>query len=334
MAVLYLVEQGASLHKDSDVLSVTKDSTVLQRIPAAKVEQVVIFGNINITTPVIHYLLEQGIDCVFCSSTGRYHGRLLSTESKYGLLRQSQLKATQNTAMRTTIARLIVKGKLANQRTMLMRYAREEPSAPLDGPIEAIHKSMENAEKAPDIGSLLGIEGYAGNVYYGALKLVIKQDLGFQCRVRRPPRDPVNSLLSFGYTLLTYAAQAAVRVVGLDPFIGFLHSTEYSKPSLALDIMEEFRPLIVDSVVLRVLNNNILTAASFEPSTERSGMVKLRPEAVKTFLHHYEERIQTSIQHPLTGEQVDYRRCLELQARQLARIITGQQSVYQPFITR
>jgi len=334
MAVLYLVEQGAGLHKDGDVFSVTKDGVTLQRIPAAKVEQVVIFGNINITTPVIHYLLDQGIDCVFCSSTGRYHGRLFSTESKYGLLRQAQLKATENTDTRTTIARLMVKGKLANQRTLLMRYAREEPTMPLDGPIEALHEAMDRAEKARDIGSLLGIEGYAGNIYYGALKLVIKQDLGFHYRVRRPPRDPVNSLLSFGYTLLTYAAQAAVRVVGLDPFIGFLHSTGYSKPSLALDIIEEFRPLIVDSTVLRVLNNNILTSESFELSTERSGMVKLRPEAIRTFLHHYEERVQTVIRHPLTGEQVDYRRCLELQVRQLARIITGQQSVYQPFITR
>jgi CRISPR-associated protein Cas1 len=144
----------------------------------------------------------------------------------------------------------------------------------------------------------------------------------------------VNSLLSFGYTLLVYAAQAAVRTVGLDPFIGFLHTTEYSKPSLALDIMEEFRPLIVDSVVLRMVNNRIIQEGDFEQASDREGMVRIKPEGIKVFLQQYEERMQTVIINPVTNTRADYRRSLELQARQIARLVTGQQESYMPFLVK
>jgi CRISPR-associated protein Cas1 len=334
MPVLYLTEQGATLRKDSGTFLVTKDQKVLQKVPASKVEQVVIFGNVNITTPVIHYLLSEGIDCVFCSNTGRYHGRLISTESKFGLLRQAQFQAVSNLDMRTRVAKQVVKGKLLNSRTMLMRYLREEQSGDLTSVVDAVRQSIEKLEVAADVGTVRGIEGYGGALYYNAFKSLLKQDLGFRARVRRPPRDPVNSLLSFGYTLLVYDIQAAIRTVGLDPFLGFLHSTEYSKPSLALDIMEEFRPIIVDSIVLRIANTRALTNEHFELSTERTGMVRMKQEAIKTFLEHYEGRVQTIVIHPVANNRVTYRRCFELQARQIARIVTGQQETYKPLLVK
>ncbi len=333
MSVLYLVEQGATLRKDSNSFVITKEKVVLQKIPAIKVEQVVIFGNVNLTTPVIHHLLDQGIDCVFCSSTGKYHGRLISTESKFGLLRQSQYEAVSTQSLKLAIATQIVRAKLCNQRTMLMRYARERADPNIGDAVTSLQKSLERLQGAGDISSVLGIEGYAGTVYYGSFRCLLKQDLGFQARMRRPPRDPVNSLLSFGYTLLVYGVQAAIRTVGLDPFLGFLHSIEYSKPSLALDLMEEFRPIIVDSIVLRLINNNILTEKDFEPSQD-SGMVRLTPAAIKTFLHHYEERVQTEVIHPNTDTKATYRRCFELQARQIARVVTGKDRTYQPFLVK
>jgi CRISPR-associated protein Cas1 len=295
---------------------------------------VVIFGNVNITTPVIHYLLLEGIDCVFCSSTGRYHGRLFSNESKFGLLRQSQFQAVNNPATRLTMAIRFVSGKLANQRTMLMRYLRETPLPELASTVESLGETLDNITRAKDLGSLQGMEGYAGIVYFNAFRRLLKQDLGFRARVRRPPRDPVNSMLSFGYTLLVYTVQAAIRTVGLDPFLGFLHATEYSRPSLALDLMEEFRPLIVDSIVLRLVNTNTLTARHFEQPADAGGMVRLNAEAMRIFIQQFEERMQTEIKHPLTGYQVTYRRCLELQVRQLARVITGQSSEYKPFLVK
>ncbi len=333
MPVLYLIEQGSTLRKDGDTFEVTKDKKTILTVPASKVEQVVIFGNINITTPVVHYLLLQGIDCAFCSSTGRYHGRLFSTESKFGLLRHSQFQATSNPVSRLQIARAMIRGKLSNQRTLMMRYARENPGAPIGEAVEGLAQALDKLEKADNIGSLQGIEGYASVLYYSAFKTLIKQDLGFQARVRRPPRDPVNSLLSFGYTLLAYDVQAAVRTVGMDPFLGFVHTIEYSKPSLALDLMEEFRPIVTDSIVLKTLNNKILTEADFQKK-EENGMVLLSQEAIKKFLHQYEERLLTNVVHPLTGHQVTYRRCLELQVRQLARVVCGEEKEYKPFLVR
>ncbi len=334
MAVLYLAEQGSTLRKDSNTFVVSKDKEVLQKIPASKVEQVVIFGNVNLTTPVINYLLDQGVDCVFCSTTGKYHGRLLSTESKFGLLRQSQFQAVFDENMRLSIATQIVQAKLSNQRTLLMRYARERADPNINGAVIGLQKNLDKLGSASDIPSILGIEGYASTIYYSAFRCLLKQELGFRARVRRPPRDPVNSLLSFGYTLLVYGVQAAIRTVGLDPFLGFLHSVEYSKPSLALDLVEEFRPVIVDSVVLRVINSNILTEKDFEAPAERGGMVRLNQDAIKTFLRQYEERVQTEIIHPHTNTRATYRRCLELQARQLARVITGKDHVYKPFLVK
>jgi len=333
MPVLYLTEQGATLRKDSGTFVVTKNDRVLEKIPGAKVEQVVIFGNINITTPVIHFLLSEGIDCVFCSSTGRYHGRLISTESKFGLLRQAQFQAISNVDTKVRIGRQMVKGKLLNLRTLLMRYLRGEKTE-LSSAVDNLKKAVVRLEKAEDIGTIQGIEGYASTLYYGAFRHLLKQELGFKSRVRRPPRDPVNSLLSFGYTLLVYGIQAAIRTVGLDPFLGFIHTIEYSKPSLALDIMEEFRPLIVDSIVLRVVNTYILTREDFELSSERQGMMRMKQEAMKKFLKEYEDRVQTMVTYPASNIKVTYRCCFELQARQVARIVTGRQQTYQPFLVK
>lgn len=334
MAVLYLVEQGSTVRKDRQTFSITKDGAVLQKVPINKVDQVVLFGNIGLTTPVIIYLLEQGIDCVFCSSTGKYHGRLFSTESNFGLLRQAQFKACADTVLRLSMASCFVRAKISNQRTMLMRYARERQDAALDDAARSLQASLDQLQLAGDVASVQGIEGYAAATYYAAFKLLLKHPLDFQGRRRRPPPDPVNSLLSLGYTLLVYGIQGAIRTVGLDPFLGFLHSTQYSKPSLALDMMEEFRPLIVDSIVLRAINSRILSEQDFERAPDREGMMRLKQGGLKTYLGLYEERVQTEISDPLTRTKVTYRRLFDLQARQMARVMTGKQNEYNPFMVK
>ena len=334
MPVLYLTEQGATLRKDSNRLLVTKNGCTLQEFPAIKVEQVVIFGNVNLTTPVIHYLLQEGIDCVFCSSYGKYHGRLFSTESKFGLLRQHQLQAVADPFIKLSTAREIARGKLLNQRTFLLRFLREKEKAELKSAAEGIRQCLGKLDEAEDIGTLLGLEGHAGALYYRAFKTLIKQDLGFVTRVRRPPPDPVNSLLSFGYTLLTYGMQAAVYTVGLNPFLGFLHATKYSRPSLVLDLIEEFRAIVVDSVVLRVINTRAITRDDFHPPREPREGVLLTQDGIKKFIHHYEGRVQTKVLHPTSAGRVTYRRCFELQAGHIVRTIMGQESKYQPFLVK
>ncbi len=334
MPVLYLTEQGATLRKEGDLLLITKEGLELQKVPAIKVEQVVVLGNINLTTPAITYLLENGIDCVFCNSYGKYHGRLVSTESKFGLLRQRQLEAAADPVSKVAIARGMVRGKLLNQRTLLLRYRREKALPSLDRAISALDEALAKLGSVTEVGSLQGIEGAAAAAYFAAFRDLLQQDLGFTARRRRPPPDPVNSLLSFGYTLLVYSMQSAVHTVGLDPFLGFLHSTEYSRPSLVLDLIEEFRAIIVDSVVLRLINTRAMTETDFEKPPQPGGMVLLSQNAIKKLLGHFEERVQTEIQHAASGQQVPYRRCFELQARQLARVLQGQEPTYQPFLVK
>ncbi|MFW0861808.1 MAG: CRISPR-associated endonuclease Cas1 [Dethiobacter sp.] len=264
---------------------------------------------------------------------GKFHGRLISTESKFGLLRQQQLRASGDPATRLVIARELVRGKLLNQRTLLMRYQRRDGLEQLEGIVEQMKQAIESIESSRDLGGLLGLEGHASALYYRGFKGILKHDLGFAARVRRPPTDPVNSLLSFGYTLLAYNVQAAVNTVGLDPFIGFLHATEYSRPSLVLDLMEEFRSTIVDSVVLWLVNSPVMTDKDFRHGETGERPVLLTDEAVKKFLHYYEERVQSKVSYPSVG-QIAYRRCFELQARQLARVIMGKEPKYKPLLVR
>lgn len=334
MPVLYLLEQGATLRKDGDVLVVTKDDEELQHVRAIEVEQIIIFGNINLTTPVITYILEHDIDCVFCNSYGNFHGRLISTETRLGSLRLKQAKAALNPERRLSLAASFIRGKLTNCRTVMLRYRRELGLAELDDTIAALEDNISNLNACKDVGSLHGVEGASAAGYFKAFRLLLKNDMGFNGRVHRPPTDPVNSLLSYTYTLLTYNMQAAIGIVGLDPFIGYLHSVEQARPNLALDLMEEFRPIVVDTLVLWLVNSPVVGEDDFEKPEEAGRMVKIKKDALKKIIHHYEMRVQSKIQHPLAGGQTSYRRCFELQVRQLARALTGEAKEYLPFSVR
>jgi CRISPR-associated protein Cas1 len=185
--------------------------------------------------------------------------------------------------------------------------------------------------KAGRVGSLLGIEGKASASYFSVFGKLLRGPLTFTRRRRRPPTDPINAMLSLAYTLLTQQVLAAIQVVGLDPYVGFLHQPRYGRPALALDLMEEFRPIIADSVVLNVVNHHILTQRDFQ---EEFGVVHLQPDARKTFYAKFEERLQEELQHPYFGYRTDYRRCLELQVRILSKWLTSEIPVYIPMSTR
>lgn len=334
MPVLYLIEQGTTLHKKGDVFTVTQKGELLQEIRAIEVEQIIVLGNIDLTTPAINYILRQGIDCVFCNSYGRYHGRLISNESKLGILRLHQVETVLQPAKKLEIARAFVRGKLHNQSTMIKRFQRELDLPELALTIERIETILNKLDKCPDVNALLGQEGFASASYYASFRNILKQDMGFASRLRRPPPDPVNSLLSFGYTLLVYNIQSAVSTVGLDPFIGFLHSNEQSRPNLVLDLMEEFRPIIVDSLVLWLVNTRVMTEENFTRPSSPGKMVAITPEGLKKFIHHYEQRVQSEIYHPRTNGKTSYRRCFELQARELAQAIMEPEYNYKSFLVR
>jgi CRISPR-associated protein Cas1 len=312
---------------------------------------VVVMGDSTLTTPALLALLEQNADICFCDFWGRFKGRLAPPVSKNVFMRAAQFRHHQAYKLRVQLATRFVRGKLHNQRTLLLRSRREmaddeagetvanaaaiiakligqvdQLEVEEDGPPDPAHPQAESA-----LGALHGMEGAGAAAFFGALPKLLKEDFGFNGRHRRPPTDPVNALLSFGYTLLMNHVMSAVQIVGFDPYIGFLHSEGYGKPSLALDLMEEMRTPIVDSVVLTVINKQILQAKHFEA---HFGVHQLTVAGRKLFLQQFEQRLNSEIQHPIFNYKASYRRCLELQARLLGKYVTGEIPAYRPFQVR
>ncbi len=235
-------------------------------------------------------------------------------------LRVAQYDVARDATRCLALARRFVAGKIANSRTLLRRNHRDKPELEL----RALAQSVQTAEEAGDMPSLLGIEGMAARTYFGRFGELLRPPAGnspafdFESRNRRPPKDPVNALLSFGYALLTRDWTVTLLSVGFDPYLGFYHQPRYGRPALALDMMEEFRPLIVDSVVLSAVNNGEIGEGDF---LQANGAVSLTDHGRKAFLAAYERRLAQEITHPVFGYRISYRRVFEIQARLLARTI-------------
>lgn len=365
MSTLYLTEDYALVRRDSeDCLLVEiperrgKDGSAptparKERIPLVKVDDVVVMGEVTMTASALHLLLERSIEITFLSHYGKFKGRLSPPFSKNAILRMAQYRAHNDMPKRCELARRFVIGKLSNQRTMLQRYHRRQPDVEISHAIDEIAeltrdlaalplieaKSMrplatgDNSVEGTPLEAILGMEGAGSAAYFQCFgKLIADQDRWpFARRIKRPPTDPVNSLLSFGYSLLTNQVASAVQVVGFDHYVGYLHSSFYGRPALALDVMEEFRPIIVDSVVLTLLNNRMLTPGDF---VVEAGAYRLKQERRKVFFTKFEERLNEEIRHPLFGYKTTYRRCLELQVRLVAKHLTGEIDEYPPLLVK
>ena len=365
MPTLYLTEEYALVRRESeDMLLVQiperrgKDGTMPaparnERIPLNKVDEVIVLGEITLTASAMHLLLERDIEITFLGRYGQFKGRLSPPFSKNSLLRLAQYRAHQDMAKRCELARRFVIGKLANQRQRLLRYNRTQADREVSQAIDQIGASIDTLQALPvqrvsmaralasgdhriegtPLEAILGIEGAGSAAYFRCFgKLLAKQEQWpFPGRVKRPATDPVNSLLSFGYSLLTNKVASAVQLVGFDHFVGYLHSSFYGRPALALDLMEEFRPLIVDSVVITILNNRMLTAHDF---IVELGAYRLKQEKHKILFTKLEERLNEEVRHPIFGYQTTYRRCIELQVRLLAKWLTGEIDEYPPFFMK
>jgi CRISPR-associated protein Cas1 len=329
MATLYLTEQGSVLRKADERLIVTRGDELIDDIPLIKLERVVVMGKgIKITTPALFCLAKRGIDLVFLTQRGGFVTRMGGGTSKFGRLRYAQAMTVGDDEKVLAIAKQVVKGKLTNQRTLIKRHAGSKSWG--RKAIDGIDRMLARLEGARDINVVRGLEGQGASLYFSAFRRLLKQDMGFKKRVYYPPTDPVNALLSFGYTLLLNELVGAVQLVGLDPYLGFFHAIDYGRPSLALDIEEEFRPIIIDSVVLYVVNKRVLTPSDFTKPQGRKKAVYLSEHGRHAFIKAYEHRVNTKVTYPLTGERNTYRRCFELQVRQLARFILGEEREYRP----
>lgn len=341
MSVIYVREQGAVVRRRGERLLVTQGEATLLDIPLLHVEQVVVFGNVQLTTPAVARLLQAEIDVVYLSQYGKFRGRLIHTGSKFARLRVAQLRKMSDEAVNLTIAKQVVVGKLSNQRALLHHYlgvvAKQDATAKdrrdrILRSSAGIGRLIQKATTATQADSLRGFEGSAGAHYWAAFRVLLTNDFGFQGRKYFPPPDPVNALLSFGYSLLLKDVSAAVQLVGLDPFLGFFHTIDYGRPSLSLDLMEEFRPVLVDKMVLKLVNEAQITANHFEQTANDKQPLRLTEPAIQQVIAAYETALNQSVPHLDAGGQTAQRRVIELQVRRLARVIQDQALQYEPFL--
>ncbi len=338
MAILYITDQGASLAKKGNQLVVTKQGKTIQAVHAFKVEQVAVMGNVSLTPNAISFLLQEGIDTVFLSYHGKYRGRLISQHGKNVQLRRKQFQRMEDPAFRLSVAKELVRGKLMNCRVVLRRQNQTLHDPEALAVLTRIRRFAAQLETSDSHEGVMGIEGASAAAYFGCLgKFVRAPDITFQGRNRRPPRDPVNVLLSLGYTLLGNAIHTQVNIVGLDPYLGCLHSTEYGRPSLVLDLMEEFRPVLVDALVLYVINRGIIQTKHFFRPEQREPAafdfaetdpiredypIILTHEGMKRFVTAFEERLNVRILYEPSGKRLNYRGVLLEQVRRFANLLT------------
>jgi CRISPR-associated protein Cas1 len=326
---LYVQEQGARIGLDGDVLQIKtpQGEKVEARIP--QTSQVCLMGNVQISTQAIRALLDRAIPISYFTTGGYFVGRTIANDTNNVELRTAQYRIADQPDRCLALARGWVASKIRNCRTLLRRnHVKPDPTVLFE--LEQLAKKAENCEA---LESLLGIEGTAARSYFGAFSGMLTAELGFELngRNRRPPRDPVNALLSLGYALLAKELTIAAAGAGLDPLRGFYHQPRHGKPGLALDLMEEFRPLLADSTVLGVINQGTITPTDF--LVHPTG-VSLNPAARRRFILAYQRRLEQQVTHPIFGYRISYRRILDVQARLLGRVLLGEIPEYPAFRTR
>jgi len=335
MAPVYVREQGAVVRKTGERLIVTREKKQLLDLPLLHVDQLVLMGNVQVTSQAVAMLLQAEVDVVFLSQYGKFRGRLMHTGSKFAKLRHSQLQKMSSEKVTLAIAQQVVVGKLHNQAALLQQKLAEVKSPmQLQHAVKGITQMQERARSAQSLDSLRGFEGKAGADYWAAFQTLLPNTLGFTGRKYFPPPDPINALLSFGYSLLLKDVTAAVQLVGLDPYLGFFHTIDYGRPSLALDMMEEFRPVLVDWVVLALVKAGQVSGADFEKTGREKQPIRMKERMMEVLIQAYEKRTNEKVNHVDAGGQTSQRRVIELQVRRLARMMLGQAKAYQPFLTK
>ena len=327
---LYVQTQGAVVGKSGDELTVKSKGDFIAKTRLLDVSSVSVFGNVQVTAQATRELLARGIPICHFSYGGWLNGITTGMTHKNVELRIRQFQTAGDAAQSLQIARDITVAKIRNSRVMLRRNHPAPPPAALS----ELERLGDNAAQADGMLTLLGTEGAAARVYFSNFGALIKSDTAafdFRTRNRRPPRDPVNAVLSFLYSMLARQAAVTALAVGFDPYMGFYHQPKYGRPALALDLAEEFRPILADSAALTLLNNGELKERDF---IHRSGGVALTADGRRTVIRAFERRLDTLIRHPLFNYSVSYRRIMEIQARLLGRHLLGELPAYPAFTTR
>lgn len=329
---VYVLAPGGSVGRSGEELYVAVPDAPRQRLRLLDVSQLNLFGNIQVSTQALRELVARDVSICYFTFGGYFQAITTGLGHKNVELRIRQFGQSADAGAALRFARRFITGKITNCRTLLRRNAVERPVA-------ALHDLLDlrrRAAGAREAASLLGIEGNAARIYFQHFAAMLKGPDGvsafdFESRNRRPPRDPVNALLSLGYSLLTKDLTVTLLATGFDPYLGFYHRPRYGRPALALDLAEEFRPLIVDSVVIQVLNTGEIKPGDF---LTRGPACSLTADGRRKFIQAYERRLDTLIRHPVFGYTISYRRVLDVQARILAACLMGEFPEYVPFVTR
>lgn len=328
---VYVVGQGQTIRKRGDRLEVwSREEGKVSDAKLREVSQLALYGGVGITTPALVELLQRGIPVCYFTHGGWFYGISQGTSHKNVELRMRQFQCAGEKMRSLELARMFVSGKIRNCRTLIRRNDSLAPKDVLAG----MGRLIREAEEARSAESLLGIEGAAAQAYFSRFDHLLKTEVegfSFENRNKRPPKDPVNAVLSYLYGILVKDLFVTQLSTGFDPYLGFYHRPRYGRPALALDMMEEFRPLVADSTTITLFNNGELSEKDF---VRRGLGVSLTPKGKKTVVAGYERRMKTEISHPLFGYKISYRRVLEVQTRLLARVVSGEIREYPPFCTR
>jgi len=336
---LYVTTQGAYLHVDHEVLKVEIQQQTRLAVPIHHLESVALFGNVMVSPGALRKCADAGIAVTFLSETGRLLARVDAPQSGNVLLRREQFRCADRPETCLAIARASIAGKIHNARALLQRSARETEDerdrTALENAAASLAMALASVAGAASLDSVRGHEGSAAAAYFDAFNAMIRQqrdDFQMNGRTRRPPLDRVNALLSFAYSMLLHDCTAALTAAGLDPNVGFLHTDRPGRPGLALDLMEEFRPLVADRLVLAMINRRQVVPGDFEERT--GGAVLLTEPARKKVIAAYQQRKQEQVRHPLLDVSVPFGRLPFLQAMLLARAIRAEFDAYPALVLK
>lgn len=331
---LYITRQGSYLHKERETIVIKHGKDKLAQFPALTIGNILCFGQVSVSPFLMGYCGEQGIGLAFYTEYGKFLAHVQGKQSGNVLLRRTQYRWADDPEKCISIARLMVAAKISNSRSVLMREVRNHGDNPiLSLVINKLATSQRRVQQARSVEAAMGMEGDAASAYFGVFnELLRSKGFTFSSRVRRPPTDPVNALLSFAYMLITHECSSALQGVGLDPYVGFLHKDRPGRMSLALDLVEEFRAPWADRFVLTLINRQQIKLNDFV--TEASGAVRLTDDARKVLLTAWQERKQVEIIHPYLQESVPIGLLPHCQAMLLARHLRGDTEHYPPYYLR
>lgn len=333
---LFVTTQDTWLSKEGECVELRLSGKTLGKIPLHTLQSIVCFGYISCSQYLLEHCAKLGVTVTWFSEFGRFMAAMHGPTTGNVLLRRAQYRLTDSPESSAELARFFVVGKIANCRTVLLRQARQSDEPVLTKAAGELGRILQKLSQPQALDSVRGLEGDAAHVYFEVFPFLIKKEfrefLRFEGRSRRPPRDEVNCLLSFFYALLANDVRSALEGVGLDPAVGFLHRERPGRPSLALDMMEEFRPYLADRLALTLVNRQQITASDFI-RTEVEGFV-LKEKARKEVLTAWQERKREEVEHPFLKEKMTVGLLCHMQARLLARYIRGDMDAYPPFAMR